>query len=938
MLAAPGSGAAGAGPPTLEDCDARVREAPDEAGSYYCYIPAVRAHGRVDEAVQRLEAILAARPELHRIRMNLAMVEAVRNSPRTDDLLREAIDGMETVGDHHGVVYGAVSLADRLGERGRLDEADALLARAVPAAEATGDPVMSASVQVGQAAQANRRGYQGRALALYRQAEMAAFPGGPFFLQCSVLSGQGALHWYFEDFREALAVYRREAEIREKAGDRIGLASTYYNIALLTSALVARGEIERAEYLALLPEVLEVAVRSGDLDVEARVRILIGDDSTSKDTQEQFARALTLAQKTGNLGLIWLARRCLADARAKAAPENLEGALRQLDEVIEETRRHGSYFHVARGLIGRAYLAAHFLTREEAVEAHLAALDAVERIRGLQAEETVRARVFSHWGYAYYRLAGLLLQGLDRSAAPDRDLDLALRTMERFRARVLLDTILAAGAQEDAEDDPLHTRRRAVLERISGVQRDLSDPAMDEGKRLVWLTLLERLEVEEAGLRDRIAHADPSFAAHSAPAVPSLDEIREALADDQALLSFQLWGRQDPQGQELDIGASWLMVVAREDSRAFPLPDRQDLAVRVGVLEGLLANRDGSEARAAARLYRDLLAAALAALPGGVRRLVIVPDGPLHRCPFGVLRAGDGDAPLARCYEISLVPSATLWHHWKQEEASPLPRPRVLSLAAPDLGATEDADLWRAADPWIRGLRTGALDRAEQEARTLARAVGGESQVLTGAAASEHRLKETDLSGYGILHFATHAVVDERQPGRSAVLLAPGAAHEDGFLQIREIVDLDLDGQVVILTACRSASGEVIGGEGVQGLAQAFFQAGARSVVASLWPLRDDETERLMKDFSRHLGRGHSLAGALAAARVSRIDAGAPAAAWAGLLVLGDGDHVPVPGGRGPGAVTIGLVLLGAVLGVLILSIFLRRRRRGAVSIPSRSL
>jgi hypothetical protein len=118
---------------------------------------------------------------------------------------------------------------------------------------------------------------------------------------------------------------------------------------------------------------------------------------------------------------------------------------------------------------------------------------------------------------------------------------------------------------------------------------------------------------------------------------------------------------------------------------------------------------------------------------------------------------------------------------------------------------------------------------------------------------------------------------------------------------LRDIVGLDLDGKVVLLTACRSASGTVVEGEGVLGLARAFFQAGALAVVGSPWPLRDDEAAVFMDGFSRSITRGRSVAAALAEARAARIDAGAPTAAWAGLLVFGDGDVVPLPGGTGGG-------------------------------------
>jgi CHAT domain-containing protein len=179
--------------------------------------------------------------------------------------------------------------------------------------------------------------------------------------------------------------------------------------------------------------------------------------------------------------------------------------------------------------------------------------------------------------------------------------------------------------------------------------------------------------------------------------------------------------------------------------------------------------------------------------------------------------------------------------------------------------------------------------------------------VLSGLAASEAALKRVDLSEVGVLHFAAHAVVDGARPERSAVLLAPGSDDEDGLLQIREIVDLDLADRVVLVTACRSASGTVLEGEGVVGLARAFFQAGARAVIGSPWPLKDDDAAALMEVFGQELTRGRGLTEAMAASRRSLIDRGAPAMAWAGLVVLGDGTHRPAAGTTpaGPRALTV---------------------------------
>jgi CHAT domain-containing protein len=137
-------------------------------------------------------------------------------------------------------------------------------------------------------------------------------------------------------------------------------------------------------------------------------------------------------------------------------------------------------------------------------------------------------------------------------------------------------------------------------------------------------------------------------------------------------------------------------------------------------------------------------------------------------------------------------------------------------------------------------------------------------------------------------------VVDDAAPERSAILLAPGSPEEDGLLQIREIVELPLDGKIVVLSACGSAAGELLPGEGVLGLHRAFLQAGARAALGSLWPLRDEEAAALLTAFYRHLRRGQRLDEALAAAQRERIAAGAPPAAWAGMVLVGDGAVRPL--------------------------------------------
>jgi CHAT domain-containing protein len=347
---------------------------------------------------------------------------------------------------------------------------------------------------------------------------------------------------------------------------------------------------------------------------------------------------------------------------------------------------------------------------------------------------------------------------------------------------------------------------------------------------------------------------------------------------------------------------------------------------QIEIYEGLFENRDGSDAQGSVRFYEDLIEAAIDRLPDSIDRLVIVPDSILYRFPFAALRADAAGQPLATRYTITYVPSATLWMRWKRRDSALVAG--ALSLADPESLSEEVASEVRSAAPWIDGLDLGPLPHGRREAEAVVRSLGGVIRV--GHDTSKRFLKTTDVSSFGLLHFAAHAVIDQRSPERSAILLAPGSEKEDGLLQAREIVALDFDECVVVLSACRSASGELLEGEGVVGLAHAFFQAGARAVIGALWPIRDREAADLMEHLSAHLARGESVSKSLGAAQRALIEDGAPTAAWAGLVVLGDGDSVSVraaPNRVSTGSVVAVAALLMAVTGLVGWRILAYRRR-----------
>jgi CHAT domain-containing protein len=346
------------------------------------------------------------------------------------------------------------------------------------------------------------------------------------------------------------------------------------------------------------------------------------------------------------------------------------------------------------------------------------------------------------------------------------------------------------------------------------------------------------------------------------------------------------------------------------------IPDRRELEASVPIFTGLLERRDGSEVGAAAALYQQLFGGLGGSLAARTRRLIVVPDGILYRLPFEALRADPKSEPLGAAYEIAIAPSATVWARWVSARP-PQTAGAALVVAAPELPAAgSQAPASERAGAFGQGLALGPLEHARREGTYVRRACGGASMLLTGRRATETALKATDLARFGVLHFATHAVADDAYPDRSGVVLAPGAS-DDGLLQPREVAALDLGGRAVVLSACQTGAGPVVSGEGVLSLARAFAEAGARSIVAGRWRLRDDEAERLMRWLYGGLHAGDTLAASLRRARQRAVAEGMPAAAWSGLLLLGDPDFRLERGSAQP---SVGLAV-GLALGVVVVSI-----------------
>ncbi len=410
--------------------------------------------------------------------------------------------------------------------------------------------------------------------------------------------------------------------------------------------------------------------------------------------------------------------------------------------------------------------------------------------------------------------------------------------------------------------------------------RDLSD-------RMLQVTTL-------ATAADSSAHASR----HGTGVPFAAAGLRDAIPDDAtALVEFVVSTAAD---------SSIAFIVTRTGIQAALLPPGAALAELTETMLALVESGEHGDSLPA-RAGRSLLAPVLALLPAAVHRLVLVPDGPLHRLPFDALVLGDGRR-VAERYEVSLSPSATISARLWQ---------RTPSTAATTLLAFAGID--SRGQPGLPLLPASA--REAREAGRMASA----SVIRLGADASESYLKASNAANYRILHFATHALVDDESLDGTALVLAAGAG-EDGLMSPAELAALHLDADLVVLSGCRTARGVVFSGEGVQGLAGPLLEAGSRSVLATLWSVNDRDAAGFVGDFYRAATGGTSVGDALATAKRTAIARGEPPATWAAFVLVGN-PAVQPPVLASPvgiawpgGTLAFGVLITSVSVGILLLA------------------
>ncbi len=879
-------------PATVDDCSLD--------GPPLCYERAARRSGEWDLAESRLRQRLARTPHDAATHYALGQLLSDRDLPGVETLWQSALAGCVSRGSAACEVRVRLALSMWASYQGRVAESEHCLEQARSAARRTDNEIAQLMVEVQTARLETTAERHAESVVRLESLESRVKATEDDEAHSDWLGALAVALWGVGRIEDSLARFQALRALHEHRGDRFSLSQTLHNVVLLMSAV--RREVE-PEARALLQQALRLATESGNQRSEVSIRLSLAQDHLLpwKDRKRHLSIAMRQASAGGRIEDLCFALRLKSQYSGREAGEGNRAAIDWAERGLACAQESGSPFQLARAHLVYAQRLWDANDLDQGIAAGTVALDAIERIRDLQPDSQSRASTFGRWVFFYERFIGMVL---GNSGAPStQSIEMALTVAERRRARTLLDQLdSAGGTARVAESHPASAPREALLFQASNLQRRLSAGSLSKSERAELRTQLMRAESDATRLARDIATDDTTFSLLRLPSIPRLNELQQALAADEALLAYLVPATDQYRSRPL------VFVLTRSTVRVEFL-SLQAVSDRVSLFERLLERRDNSDTQAAQRFYRELLGAALSSLPAQVTHLTVIPDGAIARLPWGALR-DDAGQPLATRYAISLAPSASLWFSWRQQPALSSSTALVFSDPTP----ADDS----------RGKDLPRLPSARSEAVWVAQRLGTRSQLFAGVAASEHALRRALDARGGLVHIAAHTVIDERRPERSAIALTPGGG-EDGWLEERELVGLDLKGRCMVLSSCAGAGGAELAGEGTLSLARACFLGGARAVVAAAAPVRDDEARRVMEPFFRGLAEGLSVADALAAAQRERFAAKDATYGWASVTVYGDGRWKMQPSSRPASRSTLGIVM-AALIAVSALTLVLKIR------------
>lgn len=672
------------------------------------------------------------------------------------------------------------------------------------------------------------------------------------------------MHAIAERFEQAIAYYDRCLKVSRAAGK---IRTEGFALNEIASVYVKQGLNERTA--AQYQKVLSFFESIGDLRGQATALNSYGDFlrqlGKNQKALELYNRALPLSEKVGN------------------------------EDVLTATLYNLALIHLR---LGTADAALPFIQQS---------LTVIENLRSSVRSPEFRASYFSGV-QRHYELCIEILTQLDKLRPGQGFGAQALLMGEKNRSRMLLDMVneSRANIREGAAKELLDQEKR--LQGLIRLQAQYRMEVSLREKNSAEITEVEndlsRLRKEYQEVEAQLRQQNPRLSALEETAPLTLEQIQHELRDNNTmLLEYSL-------GDE----RSYLWAVTSSSFQTYELPGRQTIEAAARECYKLITTRQGpiddpNNLQAAdsrdleiRRKLGDMLLGPLAGQLGN-KRLLVVTQGALQYVPFDALVPPNAptindksNVPLLETNEVVVLPSVSTLIAIRSARHHSSSSSKLLAvLADPVFSASDDRIRSGPNEPAVAKaagekteslpqapailIRDGALVRlphASEEADAISNiAPWGTTMVAKGFDASRETAMSSAVGQSQIIHFATHGFLNSEHPELSGLVFTTtdrNGVKTNGLMPLHDIYSLDLSAELTVLSACQTALGKEIKGEGLVGLAHGFMAAGSKSVVASLWKVDDRATAVLMADFYESmLQKGMPPAAALRTAKLKMM-------------------------------------------------------------------
>ncbi len=713
-------------------------------------------------------------------------------------------------------------------------------------------------------------------------------------------------------------MFNKSLPLSRATGDKETEAITLNNIGRIYDAL---GEKQKA--LEFYNQSLPLKRATGDKQGEAITLNNMGavyDDLGQKQKAlELYTQSLPLSRASGdkaqeavtlnNIGQVYNVLR------------DKQKALDYYNQSLPLSRATGDKEQEALTLYNLAYLESTQGDLNVALTQMEAAINIIEDLRTKIDSQQLRTSYFATVQDYYQFYIDLLMQL--HKTNPNQEYDAqALHASERFRARGLLELLTEANANiRQGADSKLLEQENTLQQKLDAIEKRRIE-LLNEPDTNAQLQALEQerttLQQEYQQLQEQIRRTSPRYASLKYPQPLTLSEIQQQVLDmDTLLLEYSL-------GEE----RSYLWAVTKTSLSSYELPKGADIEALAQSFYEQTGNQKAPEQRGIGAVPREdssevstklsqiLLSPVAGQLAG--KRLLIVSDGALQYLPFAALPVPDSlgkeetPVPLIVKHEIVNSPSASTIAIIRQNTNGRSVAPKRVAVMADPVFSPDDERIKSLVGQSLVGqasrlspgeggqdahptsldseLSVLALTRSltdvgvtfqrlpftrQEGSRILSLVPQSQSYSAFDFAANRATALSPQLDQYQIVHFATHGILNSKNPELSGVVLSmfdQQGQPANGFLRLNDIFNLNLPAELVVLSACETGLGKDVKGEGLVGLTRGFMYAGAKRVVVSLWSVNDNATASLMTlYYQQMLGKGLNPVAALRAAQLAML-------------------------------------------------------------------